>query len=187
MTAAACFSCSNCCLQFTNPRPSNMGWYDRWRRAATPWGYVFFMEHDVEWSGDLRELLQRYEARTESFLCSSDVRADTPEWAHHHKRSAGWAPEDSRSCLVQFVRFSVRLLDLVVAEARQRGNWVYCEIRAASTCHVHREWCTMGSVKAIGARYFGSFGYEAHAPQMRREVAAAREQGLLQMFHPAKW
>jgi hypothetical protein len=45
----------------------------------------------------------------------------------------------------------------------------------------------MGSVKAIGVQYFGSFGYEADAPRMRREVAVAREQGRLQMFHPAKW
>jgi hypothetical protein len=45
----------------------------------------------------------------------------------------------------------------------------------------------MGSVKAIGGEHFGSFGWEANAPQMRQEVAAARDQSKLMMFHPAKW
>jgi len=62
----------------------------------------YIMEHDVEWTGDLRELLQRYESRTESYLCSSsDVRKDGPKWKHFPKRSSSerWPPEDSYSCL----------------------------------------------------------------------------------------
>ena len=55
-------------------------------------------------------------------------------WAHVWEHSGHLAaPNATRACLIPAVRYSTRLIDELGRELR-RGQFAYCELRAASAC-----------------------------------------------------
>ena len=107
------------------------------RGDALGFRHGFFMEYDVSWVGDLREMLDLYRGRQEDYMCREAPKLASPEWARYNLRNENYVrDEDVYHCQVPFVRISSRLLRRVASDAKNQTRAMYCEMRFPTTCRI---------------------------------------------------
>ena len=109
--------------------------------------FFWNVEADVEWKGDLYEILDDWSDRSEDLLCI-DLRRSTYDWPHLQSHDKGdWLLDvDKHNCLMTIARASGALLREVLDVATRPGHLAYLELRFASECARRRRTfanCTM--------------------------------------------
>ena len=158
-----------------------LGW--AWR--AQPWKrhqWIWMLEWDLGWSGNLLWILDRYRCSRASMLCH-DVRYNDTSWFHSGERDKA-VVTDVTHCELSIVRMSASLLARVVEQASrvQHGHGAFCEMRAASLC-ASTPGCTVKDLELAKCGLRGK-PFSFHENVQRADVRIANNHTAL--FHRVK-
>jgi hypothetical protein len=105
------------------------------RRLDPPPNYWWNVEYDVDWKGDLADILASWERDDADLLCVKPQHANGT-WPHFAKHDAGaWLEAvDKVRCFVTVARVSRALVDDVLAVAAEPNHRAYLELRLPSEC-----------------------------------------------------
>ena len=187
-----------------------------WHTRST-YDFVWFLEWDTAWSGDLAHMLAGYHGLSytlngsllpeHDLLCdrkgaghSGVVTAGSP---HHMKRNkTHFSFGALRSCLPGVTRLSARLLQRVVRWTRQEpGSYIYCEMRAATMCNtpqppgegVDDNWsnCSWSDLRWSDGHSelfsTSSYSYTARVDQQMPPNILFNDSRPPQFYHRYKW
>lgn len=188
-SAEKTFSWLNCDLPL-------LSWYNKVGRYLG-FEYLFHLEYDVEYSGNLPALLHTWDTRTESYLGASIPNPKTSKWPHYRLRNTLKFPDTETlySNLVQLVRISEALLMHVESNsARVFGNSIYCECRFAMYCR-RLLWCSYNGLYQLTPEVFGVWGYNKdytrkkflHDQSYFDSLSPLEQTGKSRFHHRAKW
>jgi len=128
---------------------------------ASTLDFLWVIEQDVAWQGNLFDILATFATWTEDLLClRPDVGRVGDSWVHSLTHS-GWAnntPGAPRPrCQVFVVRYSRRLLLTLVNEYLAKGHYAQVEWFAPTVCTLHMSNCTVRdySTEQVFGRPFG--------------------------------
>jgi len=119
-----------------------------------PWEYVWTLDWDVGWHGDLHGIFEAFS--------SNDADLLTPELPTAHPNASGYkqqplrnylADEDVRKALISVSRLSWRLLQRSFASVAA-GKHAFCETRAPSLCAQEGAWCVHKSLYELHSELF---------------------------------
>ena len=128
---------------------------------------IWLLEYDVGWKGNLpklyRALEQGYndERSKNCDVMAYDCINKQPKWSHYDKHTelyqynASAAKPEPISCLIQMIRYTPKLLRMMIDEINA-NKIVYCEIRAAMICQ-RNDWCKICDLYRPRNKYFGTF------------------------------
>jgi len=143
------------------------------------------LESDVEWKGDLYEILSSWDERAEDLLCV-DYRTTPYDWPHVAAHDGGdWlAPGDKRDCMLTVARVSTKLLEAAAAVAAESGRRAYLELRLPSECARHARLYSNCSAAPLfaGATESRKGGLFTFAGSRRHRRFAARSGRLADAF-----
>ena len=146
--------------------------------AAAPFDYVWNIDYDIGWTGDLAAILSAFDDERADLLTTDlPVRATAEIYEQLRVRNYMSDDEVYKALLVP-ARYSRRLL-LGLDGLVSRGQHTYCEARAASFCRKSHSWCTYRGMRQLRPELFDAkFGCcnaisEAMLARMRQEDEAA--------------
>ena len=146
--------------------------------AAAPFDYVWNIDYDIGWTGDLAAILSAFDDERADLLTTDlPVRATAEIYEQLRVRNYMGDDEVYKALLVP-ARYSRRLL-LGLDGLVSRGQHTYCEARASSFCHKSHSWCTYRGMRQLRPELFDAkFGCcnaisEAMLTRMRQEDEAA--------------
>ena len=125
-------------------------------RSATPRiRWLWTMDWDVGWTGDLAGILSAFGDAPHDFLAGAPPHPADPNWFPYFPLRNHLSDRQVYQTLVVPQRFSMRMLDAVDASLRA-GNHSYCEARTPSLCALHG-WCTQEGMSELQPSVFGPF------------------------------
>ena len=123
--------------------------------AARGFDYLWVVDPDIGWTGDLSAWLRAFDASDADLLTTDEPRRRPNTTGYKQQRLRNhMSDEEVWSSLLVPVRYSVRMLatlSLLVGS----GRLSFCESRAASACAARRAgsaqggWCTMGGLRQL--------------------------------------
>ena len=113
-----------------------------WQRGERGiFDYLWVLDWDVAWTGDLARILKSFSSDTSDFLSFDAPLAEKDEQNYKQQRLRNYL-EDSqvRKALVVPARYSRRMLS-AVRELVASGRHAFCETRSPSLCAEQSSWC----------------------------------------------
>ena len=156
--------------------------------------YVWYVEYDVQWTGDLGAILADFPVGNGTYY-ASDVLHLPPWsrwWATNLTNFRGWTERSSAQ--LQLNGWPPRLLQLMAHHTRA-GRVSYCEMFAATIC-ASEPWCRVEDVVRVrparfpppGWRAHGAFGWRPRTNTLEKvcRIGGGHNATSGQLFHPVK-
>ena len=113
-----------------------------WQRGERGvFDYLWVLDWDVAWTGDLARILKSFSPDTADFLSFDAPRAEADDQFYTHQKLRNYLGDQQvRKALVVPARYSRRMLG-AVRELVASGRHAFCETRAPSLCAEQSSWC----------------------------------------------
>jgi hypothetical protein len=117
------------------------GWCQTQRGERGVFDYLWVLDWDVAWTGDLARILKSFSSETADFLSFDAPRAEKDEQHYKQQRLRNYLEDwQVRKALVVPARYSRRMLS-AVRELVASGRHAFCETRSPSLCAEQSSWC----------------------------------------------
>jgi hypothetical protein len=111
-----------------------------WQRGIL-FDYLWILDWDVAWTGDLTRILKSFSSDTADFLSFDAPRAEKDEQHYKQQRLRNYLEDwQVRKALVVPARYSRRMLS-AVRQLVASGRHAFCETRSPSLCAEQSSWC----------------------------------------------
>ena len=111
-----------------------------WQRGVF-FDYLWVLDWDVAWTGDLARILKSFSSDTADFLSFDAPRAEKDEQHYKQQRLRNYLEDGQvRKALVVPARYSRRMLS-AVRQLVASGRHAFCETRSPSLCAEQSSWC----------------------------------------------
>ena len=167
------------------------------KHITAKFDYIWYLEYDVAWVGDLAGVLNEIDSRfpVADYIASEcqcgmcGARGYSSTWHGCYIRTPGYVKhKDTCGCLVQVVRYSSRLLEVLYTHWME-GKRAYCEVAPMTACSL-LDWCKTAQiprdltgewVHTIDEHAWSKYEHDWATKNGDKDIAPGR------LYHKSKW